>query len=112
MSVQTISPEIQRAIDAFGASLGVKLAPVSETPSASDNRCMSTAEAALYCGGISYWTLRRAHERGELPILKLGNGKNAKILFERNALDKWLTSKRNRGGDKTARFSTREAANG
>ena len=108
----SIPPETLTVVNTLLAPYGAKFTPPQDKipEQLSENRCMSEAEAEKYCGGISYWTLRRAHERGELPVIKLGTVKNTKILFEKTALDKWLTSKRNKGGEKVLRFPRKVVA--
>lgn len=101
-----VPAEIVAAVNAILAPYGREFTPSHDErgPAEDVPPRLSVREATRYCGGLSYSTFRRAHVAGALPMIKLGEGKNCKILFERSALDKWMSSKRLRGGDKTLKF--------
>ena len=43
--------------------------------------------------GLTYFTVRQAVLRGELPAVRTGRGQNGKILISRSALQKYVGAK-------------------
>lgn len=43
--------------------------------------------------GLTYFTVRQAVLRGELPAVRTGRGQNGKILISRSALQKYVGTK-------------------
>jgi excisionase family DNA binding protein len=58
---------------------------VQMTALASGRRYLSYAEAARYTG-LSRWTLSRAHERGNLPVARVGRA----VRFDTEDLDRFM----------------------
>ncbi len=67
--------------------------PVAPQPEVNGVRYMSVSRAEEY-SSVSRWTLTRAAARGELKMIKLGQAKSSKVLFDREDIDRWMRSRR------------------
>ena len=81
---------LQAAVNAIGAS------PAADQDAGEEGRYLGYSEAQRYTG-LSRDTLRRAHEAGQLPAIKLSAARSGKVLFDRKDLDRWLRRHRSTG---------------
>jgi excisionase family DNA binding protein len=76
---QLVREEVEAALS--------KLRPAAPAP-ATDG-LMTVAEVSDYLG-ISEAAVRNRAKRGQLPAIKLGSSKRARVRFRRDQLDSWI----------------------
>lgn len=54
---------------------------------------LTLSECCEEVKGLTYFTVRQAVLRGELPAVRTGRGQNGKILISRSALQKYVGAK-------------------
>ena len=95
---KTLPTEIETAISAMLAPYG-GLAALTQKTEIPAKKFFTVAQACELLG-CSRWLFIRAHKAGKLPLIKMADARAGKILIEASALDKFINSKRVRGGAK------------
>lgn len=54
---------------------------------------LEEAQQGYFKGLISRWMLYKLVESSQIPCIKMGTGKRARIFFRRSTLDTWLAQK-------------------
>lgn len=65
----------------------------SNARSASSPRLIPAKQASKQLG-IPYSSLRDAHHRGEIAVVRIGSGSNRAWYFETSELERWVESRR------------------
>ena len=92
MNKCTVPLNVRHAVEALLQPYGVDFntEPVVKEQSP-ERRYLDVRSAARYCS-LSRWTLSRAVSDGELGCIKMSPGKTGKILYDVNALDRFIRS--------------------
>lgn len=83
-------------IQALLVQLAGQLAATSQTPAPEEQeqeQLLTLSECCEEVKGLTYFTVRQAVLRGELPAVRTGRGQNGKILISRTALQKYVGAK-------------------
>jgi hypothetical protein len=91
-----IPVEIETAISAMLAPYG-GLAALTRKTEVPAKKYFTVAQACELIS-CSRWLLIRANKAGKLPVIKMADARAGKILIEASALEKFINSKRVRGG--------------